>query len=547
MNIETAWVKPPTQIGGLDHLAVQAPCINIYGRLLPGITNVTDRARYYSFYPWIVWALEQDGFKYNADFIEQFRRADCLFTLIAQRHYFVAGTGYDKHAGATVGSGNMAELVALIKADNPVKLSDAAHQGDGAKARYFKNKLGGLGQYYLGVFSELGIMDGNSSTGIKNTNQIGRVVAEAMDEGVDRDLFLKTLSEDDVSIDRLDQLSCFCPCQLNNSPKEHQLLKDLFFVRGLFSDTDTMPRRRSLQSILYLADDLSKQGQSIDLKLFRGCVYSGALPDGTEWVLPERLLHNRARWAVYQRNEILSIAVQAIFSVLLGSYEELGYRIDSVEQLCQWFLTSTEVQTLSETTSLDGLVSDLEQAAESWLPPLSDWSNDLHEVQLAYSVEKLCDSKDSAAHRPKILQSALKILIALMSRPETKGGYEDLVFQGQYFNVYPINLKSFLQHSDQTWSDFTVRDWICWLSNQWGVQTHFMVALRKLRGQSQSTFRIRPSDSGLEVISVPQAVFTMPRFNQSVRILKDIGALEQDGEMWKTSELGLQLKEVGDE
>lgn len=51
MEIVTAWVKPPIQIRGLDHLGVQAPCINIYGRLLPGITNVTDRARYYSFYP----------------------------------------------------------------------------------------------------------------------------------------------------------------------------------------------------------------------------------------------------------------------------------------------------------------------------------------------------------------------------------------------------------------------------------------------------------------------------------------------------------------
>ena len=78
MQIETAWVKPPPQVGGLDHLAVQAPCINIYGRMLPGITNVTDRARYYSFYPWLIWAFDQEGFrKYDDEFIERFRRADC--------------------------------------------------------------------------------------------------------------------------------------------------------------------------------------------------------------------------------------------------------------------------------------------------------------------------------------------------------------------------------------------------------------------------------------------------------------------------------------
>ena len=45
-----AWVRPPEPIRGLDHLGVQAPCIALYGQLLPVITNVTDRARYYSFH-----------------------------------------------------------------------------------------------------------------------------------------------------------------------------------------------------------------------------------------------------------------------------------------------------------------------------------------------------------------------------------------------------------------------------------------------------------------------------------------------------------------
>ena len=70
MEVITAWVKSLKQIGGLDLLAGQAPCINIYGRLLPGITNVTDRARYYTFYPWLLWAVEQAGYdKFHEYFI----------------------------------------------------------------------------------------------------------------------------------------------------------------------------------------------------------------------------------------------------------------------------------------------------------------------------------------------------------------------------------------------------------------------------------------------------------------------------------------------
>ena len=83
----TGWVKQPKPAVGLDHLGSQAPCINLYGRLLPGITNVTDRARYYSFYPWFFWAYEKYYRSIDWDeVVSRYRRADCLFTLIAARH-----------------------------------------------------------------------------------------------------------------------------------------------------------------------------------------------------------------------------------------------------------------------------------------------------------------------------------------------------------------------------------------------------------------------------------------------------------------------------
>lgn len=57
--VRTAWVDPVHETGGLDHLGVRAPCIHIYGGLLPGINHVTDRLRYYSFYTWVIWSLDK--------------------------------------------------------------------------------------------------------------------------------------------------------------------------------------------------------------------------------------------------------------------------------------------------------------------------------------------------------------------------------------------------------------------------------------------------------------------------------------------------------
>ena len=114
MNVQTDWVNPPEAINGQDHLAVQAPCINLYGRMLPGITNATDRARYYTFYPWVIWELEERGYLYGEKFIDRFRKADCLFTLIAGRHAFTVGGEHEIHAAATVGSDNLSKQLKAI-------------------------------------------------------------------------------------------------------------------------------------------------------------------------------------------------------------------------------------------------------------------------------------------------------------------------------------------------------------------------------------------------------------------------------------------------
>jgi hypothetical protein len=45
MEITTSWVKPPNAICGLDHLAVQAPCINLYRKMLPGVIHDEEGRR----------------------------------------------------------------------------------------------------------------------------------------------------------------------------------------------------------------------------------------------------------------------------------------------------------------------------------------------------------------------------------------------------------------------------------------------------------------------------------------------------------------------
>jgi hypothetical protein len=148
-SVATARVNPPRAITGQDHLGVRAPCEAIYRPLLPGITNVTDRARYYSFYPWLLWAFEQhDGKLRRKPFFHRLRRADCLFTLIAGRHDSTGGKNPRIH-NSMIGADTLFPAAAGLDEGKSLRLSKYATT-DETGHRYFKNVEGGLGQYYLG-------------------------------------------------------------------------------------------------------------------------------------------------------------------------------------------------------------------------------------------------------------------------------------------------------------------------------------------------------------------------------------------------------------
>src|SRR5437867_7734120 len=122
---DIGWVEPAKRIRGLDHLGVQAPCIALYAQLLPGITNVTDRARYYSFHPWLIRSFEQRYADHSIDeFRRVLRRAECLFALIAIRHARVVGDDDDGRHGA--GMVGRFSLLRIPEDDKAIELADYA-------------------------------------------------------------------------------------------------------------------------------------------------------------------------------------------------------------------------------------------------------------------------------------------------------------------------------------------------------------------------------------------------------------------------------------
>lgn len=554
MNTEqTAWLMPSPHSKGLDPLGVQAPAIHIYGQLLPGITNVTDRARYYSFYPWIIRAFEKNATNKTHNALQEWiRRSDCLFTMVGIQHAtHHTPADNDRHARALIGNRTLTSAVQNLEGERDITNFTAL---DYSTDRYFMNRLGGLGQYYIGTLVNLGVMT-RQKNNIANIKEAGIPLAEAVESFVDSDLFIHTVRSGKITAKVLDELSDFCPCKLVESKKEHEALLDIFFARkalvaepGEWQDDSGPQRRKTLKMLLHLIHSAAAcekpEGYS-DQDVFRACVYTAGLSNEHVWSLPgEELEFVRRQWQVYQKHELFSVGVQSIFGVALHLLPEAPDPLFSAEDFKGYFSRHAVVKKAA--VELGGL--DFAAACDhirKSLPDLKTWGNPLNDHEINH-VRKALQSRQGTTWDTcsSVLANAGWVLLALLVRDDAKtGAYDPLPSAERLCRDYPLNLEALRHNAISLWKSMPVTDWFAWVAWHWGIEAHLHVARRKLRFQNNDTFHVIPTDCGLVRLETPDPSYTSPRFHQAVQILKDLGVVGTQGNCLTLTQLGHDILE----
>lgn len=521
-------------IGGLDHLGTQAPCVLIYSQLLPGITNVTDRARYYSFYPWFLWSFDQRYPKDKEKFIEFFRRADCLFTLIAEQHARKTDHDQERHGTAMVGRNQLVPAITQLEAGSILRLSDYTDKD--SSLRYFKNQLGGLGQYYAGTLSNLLLISPLEKPWMSYTKEYGEPLAKSFASNIDEDKFWELVEKNEVTLEDLDSLNFLCPCMLTQSISECSSLVDMYFDTSQRYGDEGAQRKKSFGLILNLIQSFTNLGSGIDLdeSIFRACVYSKTLPGGKPWEIPQDFSETLSCWALYERNDLLSISFQTVFAILLRTLQPQEWSqhqtYKSVEEFSVAFANSEDVKTTIESLNaktFEDLIVSLSQNG----PALTGWEDENHELSIA---KKMLTGWNRNENTSVILTAAIKMLVLLASRDDhNQPPYGSLAISHDALLDYPINLSSF-RAKIEFWKLMSLETFIIDLTN-WCMNTHLRVALRKLRQTNRATFHLRPSDNGLDVVGeIPPPANTTPRFKQAIQILRDIGVLQRNKENRQT-------------
>ncbi len=230
-------------------------------------------------------------------------------------------------------------------------------------------------------------------------------------------------------------------------------------------------------------------------------------------------------WGTYQRNELLSIAVQGLFASVLRAIErDEARKIRQASDAADVAVRLLAALDADLKLPLDALVTRV----RGTLPALADWQNEYHELQRGWRLQNL-PLKDDASLE-EIAQESVAILLALLARGVDEYPYGDFELDPEYFDPREVHLLSLRHASKNEWVGLTVEDWIRWVAVQWGVARHLRVALRKLRGERRDTFRIRPLEGELRVVEAPEPVFTQPGVSGAQQMLRDLGLVEYDDE-----------------
>ena len=135
-------------------------------------------------------------------------------------------------------------------------------------------------------------------------------------------------------------------------------------------------------------------------------VSTSALPDGKPWDVPPSFLRVQRGWAIYEQNELLSLALQALFAAVLRAIErDHSGRLQNAAaagDICVSLLPSSG---RFRKRRLADVVSELALA----LPDLSAWQNDAHEIQRGW---KILETQSDETALEAMVEEGVEILLS---------------------------------------------------------------------------------------------------------------------------------------
>ena len=496
---------------GLDPLGMQNSSISLYQAILPGISNVTLRMRYYGFYAWLCRTYAQRIGRTNPEDWKRFiRRAEALYALIAYKRGGESGVAGIEWAQKTLDA-NDTGLIDFATAAEP-----------GSETYYLKQTWGIYGLAYRTQLFETGILAVTPEHEIPLPSaEIGEPLADAFASAIDdvAVLLLDVLQAGHVTREDLDSFAPLSPSEIGSDSEERRVYERVLLTQADAKDEASLLRRRTILLILKVTALLGRIPKPDEV---RWILFAGGDQSDSELVLgSDELEAHRRRWWVYQANDLCHIAHEAMLKFTLDTLADapMGLPLAQLIPHCvEALLASANETPRSWSTFLERLQpSDNPYSADILN---SEWS-------LASAIIKGAGRKDESVCPPEIAWKAVVLLATLHRRvrSDESGIAAELgKFDPDAFRSLLSETRFLERHLDDGFSDTLGR-----IIEERVVRRHLWVALRKFRHQGDYTFLIEMDDGRLRLREKDGPVYTNPRLGPAITFLKDIHLVGNDG------------------
>lgn len=486
------WNKPGTFSAGRDPLGLQAASVRLYTDLLPGLTNVTNRLRYFSFYCWVVRQFELNHHSLDEGKWRIFiRRAEAVYALACQ-------IGDNANALGMAGSLWAAKHVDIGAAFDFTEWTD----GPGQDNQYLKASRGNFGQFYVASMQQMGMLIATRERVQAVTPDHGLELADAFGRACPNACkrMLAAIETGLVSRDDCMAISDEAhPAYLDAGSEEARLL--LRYLRGERADDPTAPARRAtLWNVLNIVERTGiKDADGLRRELY--------VQDNIGTVAEESLAGNLIGWRAYFVNELCHIALELLLN-------GLTYRINAT--------AGDNPDTLSREIASKALrTSDVAK-------PLVEVADSRRLGSLALEHETGVELAELAGtgEEPdkKQMRSAVDLLFSLWRRWGADIALERILADATTAGRSAAGIFRLLD----VMTDRPMLDALAALIRRFIIGNHLLIAGEKLAGGTY-TYRFIIDESGLVDGNPAEYTFTNPRIGNLTTFAYDGGLLDEDG------------------
>ncbi|MHA1168783.1 MAG: hypothetical protein ACTSRU_13225, partial [Candidatus Hodarchaeales archaeon] len=511
------WAENSGFMTGRDPLGIQNSSITVYASLLPGMTNLTLRLRYYGLYCWLLneygkldLESEKKTLQHHYSFI---RRAELTIAFLMLNR--------DPEVTSIVGSDFAGRHLQEFRDRGSFRISEGA---DKLKSTvkgtvYWDYTSGALGQYYAGSLISLDLIETNNKFFI--IREKGVKLAKAFETNINKrnsqasNVFLEILRTGNLNLGNLYILDDF---SITNIPQDST---EWEFYKSMLLENDGQKTRTSDNKV----PSNRKETISLFLKFITAT--------DKDWFPEQQFLKVNAGdttsdssfgWYYYYINEAIHYCIETLF---WGMLVELEGKSLPIHQFISDMASSIirELRVLYYQIDEDNTIGEV--------------TNKLPVPDLPEALDQLEDLTKSPRQAFRAMGFALDLFLEIfnLSREfrERIKDFENkyyLVFQKGHINEF---FKDYIDnHLELSLSDYTK------LLVKKIINDHIATAYRKMGNGESNLVKFVIEDGMIGHIQTMTPRFTTPRLRTLQNFLTDLGFITSSNEV---TESGKELIE----